>query len=179
MDTRPMVLVFAYLICGSSAFAECDTSKYDQTPPAAITDQVNDGDVRFKWATDVDVSGGRNWVWHYVANNGNHGLGYKWPKAELRHVLGSPLEPGKTDCRKYFVTGPAAPDDNAPITYGTNDTVQRAAIFAETKVAETQSTGSVIDTSYRTPSGAVEPVQVSISSTEGKSDQQRVSNTLL
>jgi hypothetical protein len=123
MDTRPMVLVFAYLICGSSAFAECDTSKYDQTPPAAITDQVNDGDVRFKWATDVDVSGGRNWVWHYVANNGNHGLGYKWPKAELRHVLGSPLEPGKTDCRKYFVTGPAAPDDNAPITYGTNDTV--------------------------------------------------------
>src|SRR5205085_3520634 len=104
--------------------ADCDISKYDQSPPAKITDRVNNGTVQFEWATDVDTKDGRSWIWHYIRNVHDRGVGYKWPKAELRRSLGTPLEPGKTDCNRYFVSGPTAADDNAPITYGTNEAIQ-------------------------------------------------------
>lgn len=166
-------LVIATCFLGSSAFADCDTAKYDQTPPAKIIDKVNNGTVLFEWASDIDTSGDRSWIWHYVRNMNSRGLGYKWPKADLRRALGSPLEPGNTDCNRFYVTGPTAVDDNAPITFGTNDSIQRAAIFAEPKASAAQSTGSVIETSYRTSSGTVENVRVVVSTSEGKSDRDR------
>lgn len=164
---HPTVLLGTVLLC-PSAFADCDISQYDQTAPKAIIDRVANGSVVFEWATDVDATDGRNWIWHYLKNKDNRGLGYKWPKAQLRHALGTPLEPGKTDCNRYFVLGATTADDNAPITYGTNDTTQRAAVFAETnKSAATGtfpdlSTGSVVETSYRGLNGEVENVRVVI-----------------
>jgi hypothetical protein len=65
-------------------------------------------------------------------------------------------------------TNIVAPDDNAPITYGTSDTTQRAAVFAETnksaenKSSDDQSAGSVIETSYRGLTGNVESVRVAV-----------------
>jgi hypothetical protein len=119
------------------------------------------------------VSDGRNWIWHYIRNIHDRGLGYRWPKAELRRALGSPLEPKKVDCNRYFVTGIATPDDNPPITFGTNEATQRAAVFAETKTAAAPSTGSIIETSYRTASGSVEDVRVTVSTSQGETDETR------
>jgi len=169
---RPLIVLFS-LLFGSSAFADCDISSYDRTPPARISGKVDNGTVQFQWATDVDTSDGRNWIWHYITNTYDRGLGYRWPKAELRRALGSPLEPGQTDCNRYFVLGTATPDDSAPITYGTNDTIQRAAVFADKTTADVKSTSSVIETSYRGPSGAVENVRVAVSTIEGKTIQDR------
>ncbi len=167
----PLVVVICFLF-GSPALA-CDISNYDRTPPSRISGKVDNGIVQFQWSTDVDTVDGRNWIWHYIQNTHDRGLGYKWPKAELRRALGSPLEPGKTDCNQYFVTGPTSPDDNAPIIYGTNDTSQRAVVFAETKTAEVRSTSSVIETSFRGSSGSIEDVRVVIATLEGKTDQDR------
>jgi hypothetical protein len=154
----------------SPLLAGCDISTYDQSPPSAIKSSVNKGNVQFEWATDVDTTGGYNWIWHYVKNTHDRGLGYKWPKADLRHALGSPLEPGQVDCNRYFVMVPAVPDDDAPIMYGTNDSVQRAAVFAPTKSdvgAASPSTGSIIETSYRNAAGAIENVRVAIGTSKG------------
>jgi hypothetical protein len=118
--------------------------------------RVDNGTVQFAWSTDVDTSDERTFIWHYIKNTNDRGFGYKWPKADLRRALGSPLEPGKTDCNRYFVTGRTAPDDNAPIKYGTNETPQRATVFAETTSSAAKSTSSSIEASYRTPSGVVE-----------------------
>lgn len=169
----PPLVVLVSLLFGSPAFAHCDISNYDRTPPARISGKVDNATVQFVWATDVDTSDGRNWIWHYITNNHDRGLGYRWPKAELRRALGSPLEPGQTDCNRYFVLGAASPDDNAPITYGTNDTPQRAAVFADRTTAKAKSTSSVIETSYRGPSGVVENVRVAVSTVEGKTTQDR------
>jgi hypothetical protein len=166
---HPTVLLGTLLLC-SSASADCDISQYDRTAPKAIINNVTNG-VAFEWATDVDTSDGRNWIWHYIKNKDNRGLGYRWPKAQLRHIIGTPLEAGNTDCNRYFVLGPVAPDDNAPITYGTSDTTQRAAVFAETnKSAEINkssdlSAGSIVETSYRGRTGNLENVRVVISTT--------------
>ncbi|UWU78513.1 hypothetical protein N2603_08685 [Bradyrhizobium huanghuaihaiense] len=168
------ILVFGILISGScTSSAGCDVSGYDQTPPAKIVDNVNNGTIHFEWASDVDVRNDRRWVWHYIKNTDQRGLSYKWPKADLRRALGNPLEPNGVDCNRYVVTGSTALDDNAPITFGTNETTQRAAVFAETKTASTPSTASIVDTSYRTSSGTIEAVHVALWTDQGKTDQDR------
>jgi hypothetical protein len=145
-----LALAFLCSLFVGPAIADCNLSEFDRSPPAAITSQVNNETVKFEWATDVDTLNGRSWVWHYVKNlHPNRGLGYAWPKAQLRHALGTPLEPGKTDCNRYFVAVPTAPDDNAPIMYGTNGASQRAAVYAEAKTANAAPwTGAIIETSY-------------------------------
>ena len=64
-------------------------------------------------------------------------------------------------------------DDNAPITYGTHETLQRAAVYADANSSAAKSTGSIIETSYRNPSGVIENVRVAVSTLEGKTDQDR------
>jgi len=116
-----ILLIGAGLPFAPSAFADCDLSGYDRSLPKTVSSMVNNEIVKFEWASDLDTINGRNWIWHYIKNlHADHGLGYKWPKAGLRRALGSPLEVGKTDCNRYFVTTQPALDDNAPITYGTN-----------------------------------------------------------
>jgi hypothetical protein len=176
-DLQQFATVIVTALSASPAIA-CDISRYDRSPPAAIIDKVNDATFNFEWATDVDTSDGRNWIWHYVKNLRDHGFGYRWPKADLRRALGSPLEAGKIDCRRYFVSGTPALDDNAPLTYGTNETVQRAVVFADSKPTSAQSTGaqstgSIIETSYKVASGAIENVRVVVGTTEGQSEKDR------
>ena len=127
-----VTLLLPTQLLASAAFADCDLSTYDRTAPPAITSGLDNGTAHFEWATDVDTVSGRNWIWHYIKNlDPNRGLGYRWPKANLRRALGSPLQPGKTDCNRYFVVSKFNADDNAPITYGTNEAEQRAAVYAE------------------------------------------------
>ena len=185
-NVQKIIGVISFFLFASAAFADCDQVKYDQTPPPAISSEVNNGIVHFVWSTDLDTIGGRNWIWHFIKNvHPNHGLGYKWPKAELRRALGSPLEAGKTDCNRYFVTTSAAPDDDAPITYGTSDTPQRAAVYVPSQTAgtpkdaapaapgtpagpvpEPPATGSIIETSYKSGAGKLENVRVSVSTNQ-------------
>jgi hypothetical protein len=171
------------LVIAPPALADCDLSTYDRSFPKTINSEVDNGIVRFEWSTDVDTVDGRNWIWHYVRNlHPDRGLGYKWPKADLRRSLGSPLQPGKTDCNRYFVTTAVAPDDNAPITFGTNDSVQRAAVYSEPKItvgdASGSSTapilsnvasasGSLIETSYKTGAGS-ENVRIALSANQDR-----------
>jgi hypothetical protein len=167
------LLGFATVLLAFPAFADCDISNYDQTTPGRIAGKVDTGTVQFAWSTDVDTHDGRNWIWHYLKNTNDHGIGYKWLKAQMRRALGSPLEPGKTDCNKYYVAGPTAPDDNAPITYGTNEASQRATVFAEIQTAAAKSTTSIIETTVRNVSGVIEDVRVIISTVEGTTNQDR------
>jgi hypothetical protein len=145
-----LALTLLWSLFVDPAIADCDLSKFDQSPPAAIVSTVNNETAKFEWATDVDTSNGRSWVWHYVKNlHPNRGIGYAWPKAQLRRALGTPLEPGKTDCNRYFAAAPTALDDNAPIMYGTNGASQRAAVFAEAKTASVAPwAGTITETSY-------------------------------
>jgi hypothetical protein len=190
------LLVASSLFFASAASADCDLSTYDRTPPAAIRSGLDNGIAHFEWATDVDTVNGRNWIWHYIKNlHSDRGLGYQWPKADLRRSLGSPLDPGKTDCNRYFVTTQTAPDDNAPITYGTNESRQRAAVYAEAKAAApgpgpgteggnrgqpagpadtpaVPATGSIIETTYTTNAGSSESVRVAISTRQTNADGQ-------
>jgi hypothetical protein len=176
---RRIPFVIICLVCAVPALADCDLSTYDRSPPRTINSRVDNGTVRFEWSSDLDTVDGRNWIWHYVKNlHSDRGLGYKWPKAELRRSLGSPLQPGKTDCNRYFVTTQTAPDDNAPITYGTNEGVQRAAVYSDAKISVGDATGSgaglvpsapsvsgsLIETSYKTDAGASENVRITVSS---------------
>ena len=79
-------------------------------------------------------------------------------------------------------------DDNAPITFGTNESVQRAAVYADTRTAGTSTqsnaaapisppkeaeTASVVETSYSTGYGPVENVRVVISTFEGQDANDR------
>jgi hypothetical protein len=160
---------------GAPAQADCDIGKFDQSAPDAIRSKVNTGVVQFEWATDVDTVNGYEWIWHYIKNtHPDRGLSYRWPKADLRRALGSPLEAGSTDCNRYFVAVPTAPDGEAPITYGTNESVQRAAVFAPSKNAAAASpqpppsTGSIIETSYRNAAGGTENVRVALWTGEEK-----------
>jgi hypothetical protein len=172
-----VLLIGSYFLLPSVASADCDLSAYDRTSPKAISSGLDNGIVNFQWSSDVDTVEGYVWIWHYIKNFDRHGLGYKWPKAGLRRALGSPLEPGKTDCNRYFVTTQIAPDDNAPITYGTNDTPQRAAVYLESKTPQTgegtsagagsssepsPATGTVIETSYMTGAGSSQNVGVTV-----------------
>ncbi|WP_213287570.1 hypothetical protein [Bradyrhizobium sp. sGM-13] len=170
-DYPVIAIILSSLFLSSSALAKCDISKFDNSPPIKIIDKVNNGTVYFEWSSDVDVDKDRSWVWHYIRNVGDRGLGYKWPKAALRRALGNPLEPGDIDCNRYLVTGATAVDDNAPITFGTNETVQRAAVFAETKSSSAQSSSSIIETSYRTSSGATVDVRIGVHT--GRYDNDR------
>lgn len=170
----------------SAAFGDCDLSTYDRTAPRAITSGLDNGTARFEWATDVDTVDGRDWIWHYIRNlDPNRGLGYRWPKANLRRALGSPLQSGKADCNRYFVSSKFGADDNAPITYGTNEAEQRAAVYLETVTSNGPSTqtnaagptqdetASVIESSYTTQNGSTENVRVAISTNEGNSSDNR------
>ena len=188
------LLVGSYFLWPWLAFADCDLSTYDRTPPRAIGSGLDNGTAHFQWATDVDTVDGRNWIWHYIKNlDASRGLGYRWPKANLRRALGSPLQPGKTDCNRFFVTSGFNPDDNAPIIYGTNEADQRAAVYAESRAPKAAppaapatpstpvgssssrqpATGSVIETSYSSGGGAVESVRVAISTSEGENTGDR------
>jgi len=188
------LLVAGYLLYPCSARADCDLSTYERTLPRPIRSVLDNGTAHFEWSTDVDTIDGRNWIWHYIKNLDAQGIGYRWPKANLRRALGSPLQPGKTDCNRYFVISPFDPDANAPITYGTGEAVQRAAVYAEsaapmpghsTDPAGTgtpaapaaapiaPATGSVVETSYTAGAGTVENVRVAISTSEGNSAEDR------
>ncbi|MBR1071283.1 MULTISPECIES: hypothetical protein [Bradyrhizobium] len=96
------------------------------------------------------------------------------------------MQPGKADCNRYFVSSKFGADDNAPITYGTNEAEQRAAVYLETAtsangpstqtngaVPTQEETASVIETSYTTQDGSTENVRVAISTSEGNSSDNR------
>jgi len=177
MKNLQSVLIGIGLFIAAPALADCDLSTYDRSPPKKIDSEVNNGIVRFEWSTDADTVDSRNWIWHYVKNlHSDHGLGYKWPKADPRRPLGSPLPPGMTDCNRYFVTNATAPDDNAPITYGTNDTAQRAAVYSLSRlsvgdatrpgtaptVSASSGSRSIIETSYQIGAGKTENVRMAV-----------------
>jgi hypothetical protein len=176
MKNLQSFLVGIGLFIATPALADCDLSTYDRSPPKKIDSEVNNGIVRFEWSTDADTVDSRNWIWHYVKNlHSDHGLGYKWPKADPRRPLGSPLPPGMTDCNRYFVTSATAPDDNAPITYGTNDIAQRAAVYSSSTVGDAtklgaaptlsapSGSGSIIETSYQIGAGKSQNVRMAVS----------------
>jgi hypothetical protein len=174
----PMSGLLISLCCFSQlAAAQCSITNYDQTEPRAIKSDVNNGPVHFEWASDADQLSGRWWIWHYIWNkHANRGLGVKWQKAHIRRTLGNPIEPGKTDCTRFFVNDlENKPDDDAPIFFGTSETRQNAAVFIPAKVPppppppparRAEGASSIIETSFVNDDKKVEDVRVGIFTSE-------------
>jgi hypothetical protein len=155
--------ILVALCCAASA--DCDLSRFDRTPPAAIQDSVDNQFAKFQWASDVDTVTGRPWVWHYILNNGNRGLGVLWEKANIRIPKVRPLSPGSAFCNHFLADSVAQnPDTDAPIVYGTNDQTQQAAIYVADKPPKVGDTESSISTTYDSPDGKRVNVDVQLRS---------------
>jgi hypothetical protein len=160
--TGMMAFAFGFLCACGMASAECDTSTYDQTPPRAIRSDPRTSVL--EWATDVDTVQGQLWIWHYVKNPRPDALGVNWPKGGIRRQLGNPLNPGETDCNRFYTNAVnSVVDDDAPITYGTNQQTQPAAVYTPRHVRGGP-TKSIIDTSFADAGGKLQQVHVVISS---------------
>ncbi|MCF3639323.1 hypothetical protein LXM94_05015 [Rhizobium sp. TRM95111] len=131
----------------------CDTTKFDATPPSAIVGHVNSGSAEFTWASDVDKSTSVSWVWNYILNShkSSH-INVSWPKANIKIPIASPLSPGGIYCNTYPIsnTSESEIDDDAPLIYGANNTVQNTAVYkkAEVEKSEINRNRSSITTSY-------------------------------
>jgi hypothetical protein len=192
MGTRGATMVSAFglllsVYC-SAASAGCDLSGYDQTSPTKVHDDVDNQFARFEWASDVDVMPDQLRVWHYILNKGTRGLGAIWEKAEIRIPITRPLPPGEAFCNRFFADAVLKhADTNAPIKYGTNSQVQRAAVYLPVDAQNDDKTrevlkppkrsggetsdfqrsgaiGSHIDTSYADDNGKVVDVKVELTS---------------
>jgi hypothetical protein len=166
-----MASIAIAFLCGCSiASAGCDLSGYDQTPPPAI--RSDNRSAQFAWGSDADRRpNGQFWIWHYISNNHpTAGLGVNWQKASIRRHIATPLPPGETDCKQFFVNAVNDnPDDDAPILYGTNQQRQDAAVYVR-KQPPSAGGGrrgeatSIIDTSFVDAGGKVQQVHVSVGS---------------
>ena len=156
--------IFIALYC-YAASAHCDLSQFDQGPPAAVKDTVDNQFAKFEWASDVDTVGGRLWVWHYILNKGSRGLGVVWEKANIRVPKTFPLAPGDAFCNRFLANSVSPnPDTDAPIIYGTNDQVQQAAIYVAEKPPKAGETNSSINTTYTDEDGKQVSVSVQLTS---------------
>lgn len=120
------------------ARSECVTDNYDQMPPSKITGNVTNSGLQFEWASDFDRRNGTNYVWHYIKNAPeSQPLNFNWKKTGLKQEFVRPLPPGETACAEYPVSDLSESDidDDAPIVYGHNNRVQRAAIYGKKAVA--------------------------------------------
>ncbi|UWU13238.1 hypothetical protein N2599_13905 [Rhizobium sullae] len=91
-------------------------------------------------------------------------MNFNWKKAGLRHQFVKPLPPGETACTQYPVAELNNIDDDAPITYGNNNTVQRASIYGKNDAgiaAGQQRYTSKISSSYSDESGVKRHFEVS------------------
>jgi hypothetical protein len=148
-----------FLMCGVAA-ASCNIDGYDQAWPRAFRDEVDNQFARFEWASDLDPHTGRPRVWNFVWNKGSEALGVDWPKAGIKVPLLNPLPAGHVFCHKYYVSA-TSEDTDAPIAYGTNRQVQRAAVFAENRTTGAApsafSTTSQFETTYMNEKGELTP----------------------
>jgi hypothetical protein len=161
-----LMLMFSILLFYSNLAlaAGCDLTGFDQSPPHAVKDTVNNQYADFEWASDVDQTNAGLRVWHYILNTGSKALGVDWDKADIHAALANPIPPGKAFCNRFIADAVApAPDTDAPIVYGLSGQHQRAAIYVAQK-APNLSSNSTISSSYTDKQGKIVDVDVQISS---------------
>lgn len=147
--------------------SKCMLDGFDKALPAAIGDEVDSGDGKFVWGSDLDRINGRNRVWNFIRNTGQGPLNAMWRKADIRIDYAKPLPPGEAYCNRYWVKEISDNDidDDAPIIYGNHNTSQRATVFRKLETAQ-ESDGyfeSAIDTAYADASGGVRELHVGFS----------------
>jgi len=153
------------LVQSNSALAGCKLSSFDTTAPNAIQGDVSKAGMQFRWASDFDIINGLSHVWHYVKNSEHsQALNFRWEKAGLRQEFVRPLPPGETICSQYPVIGLKATDvdDDAPIVFGGNNYVQRAAVYKkeQEKAEESQKFISKITSAYYDDEGVKRNLEV-------------------
>jgi hypothetical protein len=160
-----LMLTFPILLISSSlASAGCILTGFDQSPPPAVKDSVNNQYADFDWASDADTTTAGVRIWHYILNTGTKGLGVDWDKAAIHAALANPIPPGKAFCNRFIVNAVAPnPDTNAPIVYGVSGQNQRAAVYVE-QTAPKPSASSTINSSYTDKGGNTIDVDVHVSS---------------
>ncbi len=166
---RTFTIVYAFsavFLSQNSALASCLLEGFDSTPPRALSGDVSNSGSNFRWASDLDERDGRNYVWHYIQNIDKYGsLNFDWAKAGLRHEFARPLPPGEAACNLYPVVKIDANDidDDAPIVYGNNNSVQRAAVFKKIQsgTEKAQKFTSKISSAYLDDEGVKQDLEVS------------------
>ncbi|TPK53803.1 MULTISPECIES: hypothetical protein [unclassified Mesorhizobium] len=149
------------------SLGKCMLDGFDKGLPPAIGDEVDGGDGKFVWGSDLDRIDGRNRVWNFIRNTGQSPLNAMWRKADIRIDYAKPLPPGEVYCNRYWVKEilDSDIDDDAPIIYGNHNTSQRATVFRKVETAQ-ESDGyfeSAIDTAYAEANGVVREVHVGFS----------------
>lgn len=151
-----------------SARSECNNTNYDQTSSSKIGGSVSNSGVQFDWVSDFQRKNGIVYVWNYIKNSAQSApLNFNWKKAGLKQEFVRPLPPGDTVCSQYPVGDLTEHDidDDAPIVYGHNNSIQRAAVYGKAVVAaaDTSRVTSKIFSSYVDEAGSKRDFEVSFS----------------
>jgi hypothetical protein len=166
---RAMVTIIVLSLFCYAAQA-CDLAGYDQAQPPPLKGAVSTPLADFEYASDVDTGPSQGRLWNYVLNKyKDKGIAVAWPKAGIAMGLWLPLAPGESACKKDTVTEIQI-DTDAPITYGTTDTVQTAQVYLP-EGKKLGSTDSAISTTYLNEEGKSVGVNVRL-------ETSRVGSTL-
>ena len=138
-------IILTLYCCAASA--GCNISQFDHDLPRAIRGEVSNHLANFEYASDVDNVDGTFRLWNYVLNKRpDKGIAISWPKAGIGQDFFAPLPPGEPAC-VFQTVDEIRRDPDAPITYGTKDQTQSAAVYAYDVPKKLGSTTSGVRTS--------------------------------
>ena len=169
---RRTALLLTFLVSGSrsAAFAECSLTEFGhhtQPPSTLRPTPVDNTYAQFSYGSDVwtNPQTGNYEAWNFIKNDDKKkSLAVDWPKADIHYNIGSTLLPNQLACNYNSLAEPSDNpgdfkkyvDKDAPITYSSNNQVQKAWVYAEPTNDDNSGSKSGGDKSSTPPSsGAV------------------------
>ncbi len=166
---RRTALLLAFLVAESrsAAFAECSLTEFGhhtQPPSTLRPTPVDNTYAQFSYGSDVwtNPQTGNYEAWNFIKNDDTQkNLAVDWPKAGIHYNIGSTLLPNQLACNYNSLAEPSDNpgdfktyvDKDTPITYSSNNQVQRAWVYAEPTNESKRSSSSGADTRSGSSSG--------------------------